>query len=160
MSESITLYPCAKVNLTLDIFDRREDGYHDLASIFQTIALHDTLQFELAETPGVSFRCDTEGVPSDASNLVVKAANALLLAAKSRAGVTITLSKTIPTQAGLGGGSSDAASTLVGLNRLLDLGLTSNELHQIGASILPLFDKQDQFLVLNKERFSLGPTRL
>ena len=135
MPDSITLFPCAKVNLSLDVFEKRNDGYHDLASIFQSIGLHDELQLERVGTPGVTFHCDTEGVLCDASNLVVKAANALLLAANSQAGVAIKLIKTIPTQAGLGGGSSDAASTLVGMNRLLDLGFASDELHQIGVTI-------------------------
>lgn len=131
---TLTLNAYAKINLTLDVFSKRADGYHDIASVMQTISLHDTLHFTRREQPGIGFTCDAPDapdVPTDATNLVVRAA--LLVMEKAResghileGGTEIHLIKRIPSQAGLGGGSSDAATALRGVQTLF--GLTDTEL--------------------------------
>ena len=108
--------PC-KVNLLLNILGRRPDGFHDLETIFLPVPLHDTLTFEVAGE-GVQLTCSHPELPVDATNLVHKAAVRFLEAAGIRQGVRIHLEKQIPMAAGLGGGSGNAAHTLLGLNEL------------------------------------------
>jgi 4-diphosphocytidyl-2-C-methyl-D-erythritol kinase len=133
----------AKINLTLDVFSKRADGYHSIASVMQAISLHDTLHLSRQDTPDVAFTCDAppeDVIPADATNLVVRAAQAAIEAAKQAGqavsgGVAIHLEKRIPAQAGLGGGSSNAAATLVGVNALLGLQLDPKTLHTLAASL-------------------------
>src|SRR5919204_5810280 len=96
----------AKINLTLDVLGRRPDGYHALCSVMQTLDLHDTL--ELCPAPVIRFTCDAPALAGE-DNLVPRAARLLRMATGYRGGVDVTLHKRIPVDAGLGGGSSDAA---------------------------------------------------
>lgn len=146
MTTTSTQHACAKINLTLDVLGKRPDGYHDIRSIMQAIALHDTLVVtRTPNTPGVQLTIDgdqAEGVPVDASNIVHKAAVRMQKIAAARAamppqrsGLHIVLTKRIPSQAGLGGGSSDAAAALRALNLLFDLRLSPTRLAEIAAQI-------------------------
>jgi len=135
---SITVRAHAKINLTLDVFNKRADGYHSLASIMQTISLHDTLRIELSEASAISLTCDGQhagGVPCDETNLVIRAARAVLDAAHLDTGLSIHLHKSIPSQAGLGGGSSDAAAALLGVTALLALDIGPKLLHNLAAEL-------------------------
>ena len=124
----------AKINLTLDVVARRADGYHDLVSIMQNISLADTLRFEKTESLEVVL--ETHGVlPADDSNLILRAARAYFNTVSQDFGVRIDLQKRIPMQAGLGGGSADAAATLRALNVLNHNKLSVDELCEIGASL-------------------------
>ncbi len=127
----------AKINLDLRIVGRRPDGFHELRTIFQSIALHDTLMVRALR--GVfGMTCDMPGIPLDRTNLVWRAADALWKAAGRRGrvrGVSIELKKRVPPQAGLGGGSSDAAATLVALNALWRLQLSHDDLHAVAATL-------------------------
>lgn len=124
----------AKLNLFLHITGRRPDGYHLLQSVFMLIDWCDTLHFE-RRTDGAISRDDIDGAQLPPDDLCVRAARALQKATGSRDGVHITLRKRIPAQAGMGGGSSDAATTLLALNRLWQLGLTREQLELIGLSL-------------------------
>ncbi len=141
---SITVRAFAKINLGLCIKDARADGFHDLQTIFQTIDLHDRLTLEARRGP-FEIRCQVPGVPTDRTNLVWKAAQQLWAAAGRDGdahGAIVTLDKHIPMQAGLGGGSSDAAAALYGLNRLWGLELTVETLCGLGREIgsdIPFF---------------------
>lgn len=140
---SLTVASCAKINLTLDVFSKRADGYHSMASVMQAISLADTLHLTPRREPGIAFTCEAPeafAVPADATNLAVRAARAALDAAaeagrKIAAGVAIHLVKRIPAQAGLGGGSSNAAAALLGVNALLGLNLDAQTLHALAASL-------------------------
>jgi 4-diphosphocytidyl-2-C-methyl-D-erythritol kinase len=110
------LSAAAKVNLTLEVLGRRADGYHEIATVMQTVDLADRLMLEEAE--GLELRTAAPGIPTDATNLALRAAVALRDAAGIGRGAVIHLDKRIPVAAGLGGGSTDAAAVLVGLNRL------------------------------------------
>lgn len=135
---SITRKAYAKINLTLDVGPRRPDGYHDIASIMQTVALHDTLTITpTPNVPGVRLEvtgAEAEGVPADDTNLVHRAAVSLLQNTDAP-GVHVTLHKRIPSQAGLGGGSSDAAATLRAVNDLFGLSLPLQKLTEIGTAL-------------------------
>lgn len=123
----------AKLNLFLHIVGRRPDGYHLLQSVFQLIDWYDTLHFELRQQPAISREDLTTALPEN--DLIVRAATALQMATHCQQGVHICVAKSIPAQAGLGGGSSDAASTLLALNRLWKLNLSIPELSQIGLKL-------------------------
>lgn len=129
----------AKINLTLDVGARRPDGYHDIRSVMQTVALHDTLTVtHTPQQPGVRLEVmgdEAEGVPADKTNLVHRAATHLLKLAGDGSGLHISLQKRIPSQAGLGGGSSDAAATLLAVNELLGLALSAERLAEIGVTL-------------------------
>ncbi len=139
MPHSIQLLAYAKINLTLDVFNLREDGFHSLASVMQTISLHDTLTLSLREDGVIAFTCEgenSEGIPLDSTNLVIRAANAVLEAGgRTEMGLKLHLEKRIPSQAGLGGGSSDAAAALLGVDALLNLDLDRKTLHRLAASL-------------------------
>jgi 4-diphosphocytidyl-2-C-methyl-D-erythritol kinase len=123
----------AKLNLFLHITGRRDDGYHLLQSVFMLIDWCDTLNFELRPAGKLSREDLTIPLPDD--DLVIRAARALQAATGSTLGAHISIAKSIPAQAGMGGGSSDAASTLLALNRLWKLNLTKLELAQIGLKL-------------------------
>lgn len=134
---SVTVRAFAKINLDLRILGLLPDGYHDVRTVLQSVRLHDTLVF--TATPGAFvIECDVPGVPLDARNLVWKAA-ALLghvgRRAGTPAGARVTLTKRIPAEAGLGGGSSDAAATLLALTRLWRLDLDLPSLLRLGARL-------------------------
>ena len=119
----------AKVNLSLRIIERRPDGYHNLDTVMQKLALSDLLTLSVADQPGISLRCPDSDLPEDSSNIVWRAAETFLAACGCEdTGITLILEKRIPIAAGLGGGSSDAGAVLTGLNRLLGAGLTTAEL--------------------------------
>ncbi len=122
----------AKVNLTLEVLRRREDGYHEIKSLVQAIALHDILTLERS-AQGVEV--EVRGAEIYGENLVARAATVLLEHSGADEGCRIEVEKTIPVSAGLGGGSSDAAAALVGLNELWELGLDRNELLGLGARL-------------------------
>lgn len=131
----------AKLNLFLHITGRRPDGYHLLQSVFMLVDWCDTLHFERRRDGSVT-REDIDGAPLPPDDLCVRAARALQAATGCQAGAHIGLSKRIPSQAGMGGGSSDAATTLLALNRLWRLGLKREQLEQIGLSLgadIPFF---------------------
>nr|WP_320011805.1 4-(cytidine 5'-diphospho)-2-C-methyl-D-erythritol kinase [uncultured Desulfobulbus sp.] len=148
--DSLTVYAPAKVNLSLKILGRRDDGYHLLDTHMQKLALFDTLSLSRVES-GIHLQCPGGQLPEGEDNLVYKAA-ALFLAwvAEHRgvsAGVALTLVKNIPIAAGLGGGSSDAAATLLGLNDMLKAGCPEEELLRLGLLLgadVPFFIQQAQ----------------
>jgi len=124
----------AKVNLFLHVTGRRADGYHTLESLFALVDLADTVMLTLRDDGTIQRVGDVDGVPRD-EDLALRAARALKEATGATQGVTITLTKRIPMGAGLGGGSSDAASVLLGLNRLWNLSLTRARLQAIGQTL-------------------------
>jgi len=124
----------AKVNLFLNVLRRRPDGYHDLHSLLQMVGLYDELIFEDAPR-GITLVSSSGDLPVDDRNLVVRATRALVRAAGIKSGVRVGLKKNIPMGAGLGGGSSDAAATLVALNRLWKLGFSRDDLAKIGQDL-------------------------
>jgi 4-diphosphocytidyl-2-C-methyl-D-erythritol kinase len=131
---SLTLHAPAKLNLTLRVLGKRDDGFHEIdTTMVKLPGLVDRLDFQEADR--FSFHCDQPGVPGDESNLVVKAARAYEAAAGISCRHSITLTKNIPHGAGLGGGSSDAAATLLGLDQLHDGRLGASRLHEIAASL-------------------------
>lgn len=132
---SITLKAPAKVNYLLDVIRRRPDGYHDLRMVMQRVNLCDEITITLTKAPGISVSCGRNGVPDGPGNIAWKAAKALLELAECEQGVSIAITKRIPVAAGLGGGSSDAATVLMGLNELLRLGLSDQRLMEIGVTL-------------------------
>jgi len=131
----------AKLNLVLNIIGRRTDGYHDLQTVFQLIAISDWLNVRLKNTGEITLSCDSR-VSEAEDNLVMKAARLLKADSGTSKGAAILLKKTIPMGAGLGGGSSDAATTLVILNNLWNLGYSEGQLVQLGAQLgadVPVF---------------------
>ncbi|HEY5907176.1 MAG TPA: 4-(cytidine 5'-diphospho)-2-C-methyl-D-erythritol kinase, partial [Vicinamibacteria bacterium] len=124
----------AKVNLGLEVLGRRADGYHDLRTIFQTISLHDDVELR-PHASEITVRCDHPGVPDDETNLAHRAAAALREHAGLARGVSIAITKRIPVSGGLGGGSSNAAAVLAGLDRMWRLGLGASGLHPIAARL-------------------------
>ncbi len=125
----------AKINLCLHVVGRRPDGYHDLAMLMQRVALHDRLDLTLTDQPGVRVVCPGLELPPDGENIAARAARRLLDLAGSRRGVEIVIDKKIPAAAGLGGGSSDAATVLLGLNEMLQAGFDRKTLLAEGARL-------------------------
>ncbi len=124
----------AKINLTLDVLRKRDDGYHDLASVMQTVALCDTLALRPRSDDAIECLCDMPELQND-QNLALRAAYLMRATRQTLGGVTIELAKGIPVQAGLGGGSSDAAAVLVALNTLWRLGYDDRRLEQLAAAL-------------------------
>jgi 4-diphosphocytidyl-2-C-methyl-D-erythritol kinase len=126
----------AKLNLFLEVLRKRADGYHGIESLIVAIDLFDTLEFRADSAGTISLDCDPPGLPTGTDNLIVKAANLLReRAGRPELGASIRVTKRIPTQAGLGGGSADAAVTLLALNQIWKLAQTREELAAMGASI-------------------------
>jgi 4-diphosphocytidyl-2-C-methyl-D-erythritol kinase len=130
----------AKINWTLHVLGKRRDGYHEIATVLQSISLCDEISFDLRDDDEIRLTCDDPAIPTDETNLIVKAARAV----RSTGGVNINLVKKIPAKGGLGGGSSNAAITLLALNKLWRLGLSDQNFRemgaQLGADVLFFFD--------------------
>ena len=135
MAETLHLESPAKINLRLEILKKREDGYHELKTILQKISLYDTLHFSLEKEKGISITSDHPALPIGKRNLVHQAVQSILRRSCYKGGVRIKIEKRIPLGAGLGGGSSNAATTLKALNQLLNMDLSMKELMGIGAEI-------------------------
>jgi 4-diphosphocytidyl-2-C-methyl-D-erythritol kinase len=135
MMNTLHLKSPAKVNLRLEILKRREDGYHELRTIFQKISLHDTLHFSLEKERRVSITADHPKLSVGKKNLVYRAVQSMLKVSGYKGGVHIEIEKRIPLGAGLGGGSSNAATSMKALNRLLELNLSEKELMRMGLEI-------------------------
>ena len=118
----------AKINLGLDILRKREDGYHEVRMIMQTIQMYDVLEMKRVRKPGISLSVNYSYIPNDERNLVYKAAKLLMDEFQVKEGVDIRLEKFIPVAAGMAGGSSDAAAAMVGINHLFKLGLSEKDL--------------------------------
>lgn len=129
------LHALAKINLGLDIIGKREDGYHEVRMIMQTIQMYDVLDIRKAKKPGITLTANLPYIPSDERNLAYKAAKLLMDEFQVTEGISINLRKTIPVAAGMAGGSSDAAAALVGVNKMFNLGLSEKELMQRGVEI-------------------------
>jgi len=134
----VTLYEgaFAKINLTLDVLGKREDGYHDLRSVMQTISIRDDVEIDVGTGKPWELQCSMEGIPTDERNLAWKAARLYCdTLGKDPDGLEIRILKRIPTEAGLGGGSADAAAVLRALNRHYGNPLSILALAELGASI-------------------------
>lgn len=136
-TDTITLEAPAKINLSLRVLHKREDGYHELESLMVPIGLADrlTLKRSDGEAGALDFTCSDPEVPVDEGNLVVKALKRLEAVGGPLPGLRVHLEKQIPHGAGLGGGSSDAAAALRGVNDWLGLGLSSAALHEVAAGL-------------------------
>jgi 4-diphosphocytidyl-2-C-methyl-D-erythritol kinase len=132
----ITVFAPAKINVILRILDRRPDGFHNLWSVMQTVGLDDEVQIRLrADRRDIRLKCDAAQLAADQSNLVCRAATEVLARAQQPIGLDIELRKRIPMGAGLGGGSSDAAATIIGLNQLLRLEWSPAQMADAGQSL-------------------------
>lgn len=131
----LTIPSFAKINWRLQILGKRPDGYHELSTILQTILLHDVLHFERTGDGTVTLECNTKDIPTDDRNLVVRAAYALKDRYGVKAGARIQLEKRIPVKAGLGGGSSNAAISLLALACLWEIGTDLPALKEIAAGL-------------------------
>jgi 4-diphosphocytidyl-2-C-methyl-D-erythritol kinase len=141
---TIKLPAFAKINLNLRVLGKRPDGYHEIRTILQAISLHDTLKFTVTDAPHIVLAGDDRRMPSGAENIVCRAAAALQESFRSQQGAYIRLEKKIPTEAGLGGGSSDAAVTLLALAHLWETHATEDDLAEIAGSLgadVPFFLK-------------------
>jgi 4-diphosphocytidyl-2-C-methyl-D-erythritol kinase len=142
----------AKVNLGLHILGKRPDGYHSIETIFYKINCYDTISFRSLEIPSIQIFSSSSEVPQDSSNLCWKAAKLLQEKICYPKGVEIHLEKNIPVGAGLGGGSSDAAATLRGLNKLWNLGLRKEELLKMASEL----GSDVPFFILNENAYATG----
>lgn len=124
-----------KINLGLDVLRRRPDGYHDVKMIMQMVSVYDELTFEKVQENGIKIVTDKAELPLDENNLIYKAAKLILERLNSSQGLYITLKKNIPIAAGMAGGSTDAAATLLGLNELLEENISMEELLSMGVKI-------------------------
>ena len=134
----VTLYEkaFAKLNLTLDVLGKREDGYHDLCSVMQTVSLCDEIEIDVDTGKDWCLTCDVEGIPCDDRNLAWKAAKVYCEAVnKDPKGIEIRIKKRIPSQAGMGGGSADAAAVLRALNRHFGEPMSLDQLADLGGRI-------------------------
>lgn len=142
-AKAVRIRTPAKINLILRVLDRRSDGYHNLWSLMQTVALEDELRVQVrSDSTELSLKCDDGSLPTDRRNLVWRAAALVLERAGLQIGLDIEIIKRIPLTAGLGGGSSDAAATIVALDHLLKLGWSGGEMAEVGAvlgSDVPFF---------------------
>ena len=135
MAEPLTVRSYAKINWTLDILSRREDGYHEIRTIYQTVSLHDRLHLRSTQNNAIEIVSSNPQVPCDETNLVYRAVDEVRRITGSKGGLSIEIEKKIPVSAGLGGGSSNAGATLLALNRLWRLGLEYSELVKIAVKI-------------------------
>lgn len=133
--DNISLKALAKINLGLDVLRRREDGYHEVSMIMQTINLYDTLEVKKTKDPEIRIQTNLNFLPVNENNLVYKAAALLKEEFNIKEGVEVKLHKSIPVAAGMAGGSTDCASMLFGMNRMFDLGLSQEELMKRGATL-------------------------
>lgn len=134
-NNDISLKALAKINLGLDVVRRREDGYHEVRMIMQTIQLYDRLDIKRTQEPGVQIQTNLSFLPVNENNLIYKAAKLLMDEFSITDGVSVKLDKRIPVAAGMAGGSTDAAAMLIGVNRLFSLGLTKRQLMERGVQI-------------------------
>ena len=135
MSDSLKLRALAKINLGLDVLGRRENGYHDVRMVMQTIYLYDNVTLTKTEEPGIQLQTNLFYLPVDEKNIAYKAAKLLMDEFPIKEGVHIALDKHISVAAGMAGGSSNAAAVLVGMNRLFRLGLSEQDLMERGVSL-------------------------
>ena len=135
MKDRIQLKALAKINLGLDVLRRREDGYHEVKMIMQTISLHDDLEIRRIKTPEIQVKTNLYYLPTNENNLVYKAAKLLMDEFGIKEGVAIQLKKRIPVAAGMAGGSTDGAAVLWGMNQMYGLGLSRQELMERGVKI-------------------------
>lgn len=131
--ESFTLPAYAKINWFLNVLGKRDDGFHELCTAFQTVSLHDDLTFTASDE--LILTCDDASIPTGENNLIIRAANELKERFFVKEGAKIHLQKRIPSPGGLGGGSSDAAIALIGLSKLWNLEITTEELCEISAKL-------------------------
>src|SRR5215470_15349993 len=153
----------AKINLSLRVLGRRSDGFHEIETLIAPISLCDEIKIvHRSGKQGIAFRCDDPSVPNDEGNLVVRAANVFFEETRISSGVSIELKKRIPHGAGLGGGSSDAASTLLALNELFETNLAREALAKMAETIgsdVPFFIFQAAALCKGRGEL-VSPTRL
>ena len=135
MMEQISQKAYAKINIGLDVLRRRNDGYHEVKMIMQTVDICDDLLFEKTKQPGIVLKTDHEELPTGGDNLICMAAALLFQEKGITEGVKITLTKRIPIAAGMAGGSSDAAATMRGLNELFRMGYSMQELQELGVRL-------------------------
>ena len=131
----VRLKAMAKINLGLDVVRKREDGYHEVRMIMQTIRMYDQIRLRAVSEAGIKVRTNLSYLPCNEDNLVHKAAKLLMEEFEVREGLSIELKKYIPVAAGMAGGSSDAAAVMVGVNRMFGLGLTKAQLMERGVKI-------------------------
>lgn len=135
MIKHLTLKAYGKINLGLDVLRRREDGYHDVRMIMQTVGVYDKIELHYKEAPGIEIETNLFFLPTGEGNLVYQAAKLLMDEFHIRHGLRIRLQKFIPVAAGMAGGSSDAAAVLFGVNKMFHLGLTTEQLMKRGVTI-------------------------
>ncbi len=135
ITTSLSLPSFAKINRLLKILGKRPDGYHEIFTVLQIVSLHDDLAFEVRNDGELTLVCDDPNLPVDQNNLVIKAAVALKKELQTPLGAAIKLTKRIPSQAGLGGASSNAAVTLIGLNALWQGKLRVGDLERLGRDL-------------------------
>ena len=134
-NNNISLKALAKINLGLDVVRRREDGYHEVRMIMQTVQLYDRLDIKRTQEPGIQIQTNLSFLPVNENNLIYKAAKLLMDEFSITDGISVKLDKRIPVAAGMAGGSTDAAAMLFGMNRLFSLGLTKRQLMERGVQI-------------------------
>ena len=132
---SITLKSRAKINLSIDVLGKRQDGYHLVEMIMQTIDLYDLIEINEKDNDQIKIKSTSDEIPIDCNNLVYKAANLIKKTFNINKGVEIHIKKNIPVAAGMAGGSSNAAAVLVGLNKLWNLNLSNQQLEKIGLKL-------------------------
>lgn len=135
MGDTLKLKALAKINLGLDVLGKRDNGYHDVRMVMQTIYLYDNVTLEKTQEPGIQLETNLFYLPVDENNIAYKAAKLLMDEFDIKEGVRITLEKHIPVAAGMAGGSTNAAAVLVGMNRLFSLGLSQNDLMERGVKL-------------------------
>ncbi len=135
MIKHLSLKAYGKINLGLDVLRRRDDGYHEVRMIMQTVGIYDRIDLIYKEEPGITVETNLYYLPDNENNLVYKAAKLLMDEFHVQKGVHIKLRKFIPVAAGMAGGSSDAAAVLFGVNKMFSLGLTTEQLMERGVKI-------------------------
>lgn len=133
--EKIVCKAMAKVNLGLDVLRRRQDGYHEVRMIMQSVDLYDVLTFEKTEAAGIVIRTNKKNIPTDQRNLIYKAADLLMQKYSITDGLCVTLEKRIPMAAGMAGGSTDAAAVFVAMNKLFSLHMTQESMCELAVTI-------------------------
>ncbi|MGN0331970.1 MAG: 4-(cytidine 5'-diphospho)-2-C-methyl-D-erythritol kinase [Lachnospiraceae bacterium] len=133
--DKLELKALGKINLGLDVLGRRENGYHDVRMVMQTVYLYDKIFIQKKKTPGIELETNLFYLPVDENNLAYKAAKLLMDEFHIEEGVKISLEKHIPVAAGMAGGSSNAAAVLFGINRMFELGLTEKDLMDRGVTL-------------------------